>query len=87
MKKTTIHQLWEYYRVKVLTLGASPIQVRECQQAFYAGIASIMGEMFKIGTPDFTEEEGEQIVQEYMDELTFYVEAFKLRHGITTFSH
>lgn len=75
MKKRTINRLWEYYRIKVLAPEAPPIQVHECQQAFYAGVASIVGEMVKMGDSSMAEDEGAQRFQEFIDELGNFVKA------------
>ena len=84
MKKTTICELWKEYRTRVLLPNVPPIQVHECRQAFYAGIASIMRELLRIGETNITEDEGEQIIHKYMDEIISYIETARTRHGITT---
>lgn len=59
MRKVTISQLWEEYKTHILIPAKAPsIQVSECKNAFYAGIASLMRELYALGNSDITNDEG-----------------------------
>lgn len=71
--KKTINQLWEHYRKLAMRPEVPPLQVKIYQDTFYAGVASIVGEMVKMGDSSMTEDEGAQRFQEFIDELRNFV--------------
>lgn len=68
----TIGRLWESYRRKVLSPKATPVQVSECQIAFYGGAAAVVGEVLRLGGVDIPEDEGVQELQGLLDEVTAF---------------
>ena len=58
MKKRTINQLWENYRGMAVHPASPFLQVEMYQKTFYAGVASIVGEMVEMGNSSMTEDEG-----------------------------
>jgi hypothetical protein len=67
-----ICQSWESYRRGVLSPKAPPIQVSECQIAFYGGASSVLAEVFRLGDLDVPEDEGVQKLQGLLDEVTAF---------------
>ena len=67
--KNAISQQWERYRAKAMSLEAPPIQVHECQMAFYAGASAIVEKMIKLGDSAIPVDEGAAKFQELIDEL------------------
>lgn len=58
----TIEQLWESYSIATVPQGASPVQRRETQLAFYAGASTLLFSI--LGDDDFNECKLEELYTE-----------------------
>jgi hypothetical protein len=70
MQTKTVRKFWEFYKSAVLPPTASPIQVSECQLAFYGGATSILGEILRLGNEGLSEKKAVQGLQALLDEIT-----------------
>ncbi len=64
-----IEEQFVSYQMKVIPEGASGVQLRETQRAFYAGAQVVMELLRAIGDEAVTEQEGEHILQDVYQEL------------------
>lgn len=71
-KSGSIHKFWEIYRTRVMSPKAPPIQIHECQLAFYGGASAILGEMVRLGDEDVPINKSVQTMQDLLDEVAAF---------------
>jgi len=74
---------WRSYRATIIPSGAQPIQIEECQRAFYAGALASFSVCTHTGEDSVSEADGVRILGALADELREYISDFKRRHGST----
>ena len=80
MAKMNVSQSWEQYKIEILdAVGAPPLQINECQQAFYAGAMVAMMAVLEIGETGMTENEGIARLEKLKNELIAYAERLNLK--------
>jgi hypothetical protein len=63
----TVKKQWEDYRDKLIPDDASEIELRDCKQAFYAGMMSFFRLQFSI-TDDMDEDTGAEMMDVWFSE-------------------
>ena len=81
MKIRSISQSWERYRKRVLPKTASPIQISECQMAFYGGASAVLGVVLRLGDAEVPEDVGVAGLESLGEELTAFAELVADREG------
>lgn len=84
-KSRAIENGWKSYRRDVMPANAIPVQVSECQMAFYAGAmvahAAITKDISdRLGTPEDVHELS--ILLDLREEIEWYRRTYKLEHKI-----
>jgi hypothetical protein len=73
----TIKDHWIDYRAQVIPSTASPVQLNECQLAFYGGAVSVLSIVVNLGDPTVTEEEAEATMDRLMQEVQAFRDSFE----------
>jgi hypothetical protein len=78
LEMKTIKQAWLDYQKKVLPKDAPPIQVRECQTAFYAGALVAKQKIISISEEDVSEEVGAMMMIDVHNEINNFFKEVRL---------
>lgn len=79
----TVFEQWKTYRHDVIPKDAHPIQVQECQLAFYGGAAYVYGILGSIAdTDDEDEESTVKLLEQLGHDLEAFLTDYRKRHGL-----
>lgn len=79
MREKTIAGMWQIFRMRVVPIDASYVQVTETRKAFYAGCVALLDVMDYISEEEVSEEQGMEILEALHQEIdTFKKEIMRL---------